>query len=110
MHLGSDFAHPKLGGNLLVHQSGRYQPDDFLLTGGQAIEEGAQFRDGNFSRSTLAVAFERDLNRVEKILIAERLGQEFDGAAFMARTVIGMSPKPEMKIMGILILALVSSA
>ena len=82
MHFGRDFTHPEFGGNLLVHQSCRDQPDDFLLAGGQGLEAGSQLRDRRFSCSTLAIAFERELNRVEKILIAKRLGQELDGAGF----------------------------
>ncbi len=38
------------------------------------------FETATSPRSTLTVAFERELNRVEKILVAERLGQEFDSA------------------------------
>ena len=54
-----------------------------------------------------AVAVEPRLHRIKQILIAKWLGQNSTAPPFMARTVIGMSPYPVMKMIGI---ALASSS
>ena len=74
MHLGSDFADPQFTRNLLVHQTRRDQPKSLLFTGGQCLETSARLQNRTFPDATVTIALERELNRIEKILIAEWFG------------------------------------
>ena len=42
MHLNGDFAHPELGGDLLVHLTRDDQGHDIMLAHGQGVESRAQ--------------------------------------------------------------------
>jgi len=49
----------------------------------------------------LPIAVERNLNSIQKVLLANRFGEEFYRASFHAFTDIGMSPWPVTKMIGI---------
>jgi hypothetical protein len=100
MHLGRDFGDSEFTGDLLVHQTRRDQAQYLLFTAGQCLEMCTRLQYRTFSDATATIALERELNRIDKILFAEWFGQEFDRAPFMARTVIGISPCPLMKMIG----------
>jgi hypothetical protein len=78
MHLNGDLAHPELGGNLLVHLTRHHQDHDLTLALGEGIKSRAQVGGSGRGFPMFMVAFERDMYRVEKFLLANRLGQEFD--------------------------------
>ena len=82
MNLDRDLADPQLETDLLVEPAGDHQAHHFPLAGHQPIETLVQFRafPGVLTRS--AVALKGLLNRVQKILIAEGLGEEFRSAGF----------------------------
>src|SRR6516164_6320116 len=81
MHLDGDLADPKLSRNLLVHQPRCYQAEYFLFTGCQCIETSTRLKNGPFFYTTVTVALECELNRIEKVLFAEWFGQKFDRAS-----------------------------
>jgi hypothetical protein len=56
------------------------QAQDLALAGGQGLEAGPQLGKPYLVGPADAVLFERDANRIEQILVAERLGQKLDGA------------------------------
>src|SRR5262249_22597731 len=71
-------AHP--GGNLLVHQASGHELHDLLLALRQGREIGAHGGVRLILLASRAVASKRELHSVEHVLIAEWLGQEFEGA------------------------------
>jgi hypothetical protein len=85
---------------LLVHQTCRDQAKYLLFTAGQCFEMSTRSQNRTFPDATVTIALERELNGIEKILIAEWFGRNSIAPAFMARTVIGMSPCPLMKMIG----------
>ena len=80
MHLDGHLADPELAGDLLVEPPGDDQRHHLALARGQRLEAGAQFGQPHLAGAAGAVLFERRADRVEQILVAERLGQELDGA------------------------------
>ena len=68
---------------------------------GSASQTGCAAPRSPPAARALAVAFERLLNGVEQILSRKGLVRNSTAPAFMARTLIGMSPWPVMKMMGI---------
>ena len=64
----------------LFIMSGRNEADDLLFSRCQRLETGSYFVNGLVLGAAFTVAFERNLNRIEEILIPERLGEEFDRA------------------------------
>ena len=74
MHLGGDFADPEFTRNLLVHETCRDQAKYLLFTWGQSCEMSTRLRNRTFSDATITIALERELNGIEKILIAEWFG------------------------------------
>ena len=74
MHLGGDFADPQFTRNLLVHETCRDQAKYLLFTWGQCFETSTRLQNGTFLDATVTIALERELNGVEKILIAEWFG------------------------------------
>ena len=92
MHLDRDLGYTDFGGYLFVQKDPGHPRHDFLLAWRQRVEFCPQFGYGLLACIIGAGPFKRDLDSVEKILVAKRLGQELDRAAFMAFTVIGISP------------------
>ena len=74
MNLHGNFAHSKLGRDLLVHQTRRDQTDHLLLTGGQRLEASPQIVNSLVLGAPAAIAFKRHLNGVQEVLVAKRLG------------------------------------
>src|SRR5207342_264573 len=79
MNFHRDLGHAHIGSNLLVHESGGDLRHDLLLARGQLLEQSFEFFPPLRFLAPFAVALERDGDRVEQILIAERLYQEIDG-------------------------------
>ena len=82
MNLDRDLADPQLETDLLVEPAGDHQAHHFSFARRQRIEPLAEFRNfpGVLERS--AILLKGLLNRVQKILIAEGLGEEFRSAGF----------------------------
>ena len=74
MHLGGDFGDSEFTGDLLVHQPRRDQAQYLLFTGRQCFETGTRLQNRTFLDATVTIALERELNRIEKILLAEWFG------------------------------------
>src|SRR5438067_9063601 len=85
MHLDGHLADPELAGDLLVEPAGDDEAQDLSLAGGQGLEAGPQFGEAYLVGAADAVLFKRDTDRIEQILVAERLGQKLDGARLHRR-------------------------
>jgi len=109
MYLDGDLADAELRGNLLVQLAFTISAVTSRSRAGQCLVTVADLRQFSPLVSRRTVALDRRTDRVQQLLLAEWLGKEFGRAAFMARTVIGMSPWPVMKMIGILSPALASS-
>src|SRR6476620_3439092 len=70
-----------LGGNLLVHESGGDQRHDLPLARGQLFEEPLELFPPLRFLAPFPDALERDCDRVEQILIAERLDHEINSSS-----------------------------
>src|SRR5438270_1606396 len=80
MHLDGHLADPELAGDLLVEPAGDDEAQDLSLAGGQGLKACPQFGEAHLVGAADAVLFKRDTDRIEQILVAERLGQKLDGA------------------------------
>src|ERR1051326_8987940 len=76
MHLHGDFADAELGSRLLVHPSRRHQRNDLPFARGERLEARAQIDNLLFTPAPFTVAVERDPDRIEQVLLANRLCQE----------------------------------
>jgi len=70
----SNLAGSDIGGNLLVQPARYDQREQLLFAGCERLKTLPQSRDLAELLTRCAVAFERDLNGVEKLLVAKRLG------------------------------------
>jgi hypothetical protein len=61
--------------NLLVHQTHCDQAKYLLLTGSQCFETSTRLQNRSFLDTTVTVALESELNRIEKVLFAKWFGQ-----------------------------------
>jgi hypothetical protein len=77
--LDGDQAQPRLGGNLLVHQSGSHQGHDLPLAGRQSIEQDPDVGQRLLTFPALAVMLDGVPDGIEHVLVAKWLGQEVDG-------------------------------
>ena len=100
MDFYSDLADADVVGDLLVESAGHHQGHHLTLTRGERLETLPQRSDCLFVLQPRAITRQPQLDRVQQVLIAERLGQELDRSPFIARTDIGMSPYPVMKMIG----------
>ena len=98
MDLDGDFAGAQFARDLFVEQTRDHPGHDFTLASGQRIKSLAQLGGFRPLLTRAAVAFQRLLNRVEQILIAKGFGEKLHAPAFIARTDIGMSPWPVIKM------------
>src|ERR1700675_4928868 len=80
MDLDRGFASSDFGGYLLVEKPGNYQRQHLSLTRCQPLKTLPQCRHFRLSLASGPVALQRELDRVQKILISEWLGQELDGS------------------------------
>src|SRR5262245_19997295 len=78
MHLHGDIADADLGGGLLVHQAGADQLHDLLLTRTERVEAGTQVLGFPFVLAPSAIALDGHSDRVQEILLPDRLGEELD--------------------------------
>src|SRR5262249_24402380 len=89
-----------IAGNLLAEPTARDLDHDFALPGAQRVETLLERGQALLRGPPGPIASKADLNGVEQRLLAEWLGQDLDGAAFIACTVIGISPCAVMKMIG----------
>src|ERR1700692_2703472 len=80
MHLHGYLAYAELTRDLFVHQARRDEADDLLFARRQGLEMGTHVANRLVLGAPRAVAFERNLNRIEEVLIAKRLVEELDGS------------------------------
>src|SRR6516164_143415 len=80
VNLYRDLAHADLAGHLLVHQSGSDEGHHLELARREHFELGLELGHAFFLLPPLAVALQRIGDGIQEILIAERLGEEIDGA------------------------------
>ena len=100
MHLHRGFGDAHLAGNLLVQPALRDLNQNRALTWRQSFESDPQRAQSLLILAASMAASEPSVYSIQKILVPERLRQKLDGAAFIACTVIGMSPCPVMKTIG----------
>src|SRR3979490_1648463 len=100
MDLHGDFGEAGLGPHLLVHQPGRDQCHHLTLARAQAFEKGPHLGDQLRALATLSITFDRHRGSIKHILSRKGLVRKSTAPAFMALTVIGISPWPVMKITG----------
>src|SRR5260370_3719283 len=82
MDLRSDFAGPKLSGHLLVEHSRNHQLHYIALSCGQSLIAPKQIGHLALLLASRTVAFERLLDCIQQILIAEWFGQKLHRARF----------------------------
>jgi len=74
------FARSQTGRDLFIERTANHQLHDFTLSRSERLETDAQTFEIRPVQPRSAIAFESLLNCVQKILLAERLGQKLDGA------------------------------
>src|SRR5262245_6912372 len=67
-----------VAGNLLVEPPLQDPGHHFALTGSQRLETFPQRAQSPFSLASRAIAFEAEVDRVQQVLVPDRLGQELD--------------------------------
>src|ERR1700730_9054855 len=78
MDFYGDLADADVVRDLLVEAASHHQGHHLTLTGGERREARPQRGDGLFILQPSAISREAQLNRIQQVLIAERLGQELD--------------------------------
>src|SRR6516162_602614 len=78
MHFYGDFADADVVGDLLVDATSHHQGHYLALAWGKSLEAGPQRGDHLFVLQPRAISREAQLDRVQQVLIAERLRQKFD--------------------------------
>ena len=80
MNFHRHLAQAEFGGNLLVQISGRHAGNDFALAG---TERAKSFAQGGVQFHLFAprpIALQAGKNRIQHVLVAERLGEKIHGA------------------------------
>src|SRR5947209_8517689 len=77
MNLYGDFAGPKLGGNLLIKESGNHQTHYLSLAPCQRLIPGSQGSLLRFYSTASGVTGESLLNGTQQVFIFEWFGQKF---------------------------------
>src|SRR3984957_6843026 len=80
MNLYSVFGDSNLSRSLFVGHAGDDHGDDFALSWRERCEAFPQRRNFHPSLASRAIPLQRDLNRIQQILVAERFGEELDGS------------------------------
>src|SRR6266481_3430041 len=78
MDLYSDLADADVVRDLLVEAASHHQGHHLTLPGSESLEARPQRGDRLFVLQPRAISREAELNRVQQVLVAERLGQELD--------------------------------
>src|ERR1700722_3481952 len=81
MHFHSRLGDADVAGNLLAEAAARDLNHDLAFPGAQRAKACLELGQCLLALPTRTIASEADLNGVEEVLIAKRLGQELDGAA-----------------------------
>ena len=79
MHFHRRFSNPDVGSDLLVQAAGRSLDHDLTLTGAERLVALPERGQGLFVVPTSTIASKTRFDRVNEILIAEWLGEEFNG-------------------------------
>ncbi len=74
------FGSSNLGGNLFIEHASYDPGNNFTLARRQQLEMLPQRRDFSFALAPAPIAIQRDLNRIQKILIAKWFGKKLDGS------------------------------
>src|SRR5215475_14024957 len=82
MNLHGNLGKSHFCGNLLVHQAGSHQDHYLLLARAKRSKSSPQIVYPLVVFTPLAIAVERNLNSIQKVLLAKWLGEEFNGASF----------------------------
>src|SRR5215813_5837644 len=80
MHLHGGFGDANIAGNLFAKATARNLNHDLALPGTERREALPDSGQISFILPARTIASEADLDRIEKVLIAERLRQELNGA------------------------------
>src|SRR6202047_2719395 len=78
MDLYGDLADTDVVGDLLVEAASHHQGQHFTLARSESLEPRPQRCDRLFVLQPRAISREAQLDRVQQVLIAERLGQKLD--------------------------------
>ena len=81
MHLHRGYRDAYVAGNLFIEATGRDLDHDLTLAGAERIETRPERTQGLITIPTGTIASEANLDRLEEVLIAERLREEFYGTA-----------------------------
>src|SRR5262252_9068829 len=82
MNLDRTLADAHIGGNLLVEPPPRYLGEYAEFTGREGLESGPESAQRFMLLAPGTIASEPEIDCVEKVLVAERLREELDGAPF----------------------------
>src|ERR1700674_2137747 len=80
MSFYSVFGGSNLSRNLFVEHAGDDHGDDFALSWRERFEALPQRCNFPFSVASRAIPFQCNVNRIQQILVAERLGEELDSS------------------------------
>src|SRR5467141_2612690 len=82
MDLHGDFAGPQLKSDLLIEHSRNYQGHNLTLACSQSRVALSQFGKTTLLLARHTVAIQSLANRIQQVLVLERLGQELHGTGF----------------------------
>jgi len=81
MDLYRVFGSSKFSRSLFIEHAGDDHGDDFVLSWRERFEALSQGCNFAFSLASRAISVQCDLNRIQQVLVAERLGKELDGSS-----------------------------
>jgi hypothetical protein len=105
MHFYGPFSESGIAGDLFAKAALRDVNHDLALARTQRFKTLLECSQRLFTRPPGTIMSEAGLNGIEKVLITERFCQELNGTAFIACTVMGMSPCPVTKMIGMFLFA-----
>src|SRR6266446_6467027 len=82
MDLHCDFAGSEIKGYLLVEHARNNQAHDFALARGQLVVAFSQLGEATLLLASYTVAIQSLANRIQQVLVPERLGQKLHGTGF----------------------------
>src|SRR6266446_1135972 len=82
MDLHCDFAGSEIKGYLLVEHARNNQAHDFALARGQLVVAFSQLGEATLLLASYTVAIQSLADRIQQLLVLERLGQKLHGTGF----------------------------
>src|SRR5438270_634368 len=82
MDLHGDFACPQIRSYLLIELAGNHQAHDFTLACGQRLVAFSHLGKFALLLARYTVAFQSLVDRIQQVLVLERLGQKLHGTRF----------------------------